>query len=491
MDSIYKGYPFGTILLWRTKTQLVQERNLGPFMVPEPTADYPIDYVLDGQQRLTSILGVFATDLNKIEDVEWKDIYFDVNATGDNQVAQFLALDPSEVEVGRHFPLNILFNSSAYRAATNSFGVDLAKRVDDLQKRFQKAQFPVSMVETEEIQKIAIVFERINRKGVPLDTFQLLTAWTWSEDFELKRQFEELAGELEPFGFHGVGEDIDLLLRCTAAVLLNKESAESLLTVRAGDVRAALPRVKMGVKGAVDFLKQNMMIQKLDNMPHPTALIPLVAFFEGDDSRQSALTGDQVKILREWFWRTVFSQRYSSGTKRNLEADISEARKLREGNSALGGFDVNISTSTFTERRFNSGTVNTKTFILMLAAQNPRSIVNGARISVGDVLAAGNKSEFHHLYPQAFLKEKQVPAAKINALANYCILSSADNKRVGGGAPSAYRTKLTDQLDLVLKENLIPMELFADDYESFLKKRSLLLVDAAYDLMGRPNPLRF
>jgi hypothetical protein len=187
----------------------------------------------------------------------------------------------------------------------------------------------------------------------------------------------------------------------------------------------------------------------------------------------------------------VFSQRYSSGTKRNLEADISEARKLREGNSALGGFDVNISTSTFTERRFNSGTVNTKTFILMLAAQNPRSIVNGARISVGDVLAAGNKSEFHHLYPQAFLKEKQVPAAKINALANYCILSSADNKRVGGGAPSAYRTKLTDQLDLVLKENLIPMELFADDYESFLKKRSLLLVDAAYDLMGRPNPLRF
>ena len=76
MDSIYKDYPFGSVLLWRTKQQLRQERNLGPFKVPEPTADYPIDYVLDGQQRLTSILGVFATDLPRNEDIDWKDIFF-------------------------------------------------------------------------------------------------------------------------------------------------------------------------------------------------------------------------------------------------------------------------------------------------------------------------------------------------------------------------------------------------------------------------------
>lgn len=31
MDSLYKGYPFGSILLWRTRSQLKHERNLGPF----------------------------------------------------------------------------------------------------------------------------------------------------------------------------------------------------------------------------------------------------------------------------------------------------------------------------------------------------------------------------------------------------------------------------------------------------------------------------
>jgi Protein of unknown function DUF262 len=56
LDSIYKGYPFGSLLFWRTKQQLATERTLGTFTLPAPQADYPIDYVLDGQQRLTSNL---------------------------------------------------------------------------------------------------------------------------------------------------------------------------------------------------------------------------------------------------------------------------------------------------------------------------------------------------------------------------------------------------------------------------------------------------
>jgi hypothetical protein len=450
MDSIYKGYPFGSVLLWRTKYQLTQERNLGPFQVPEPTADYPIDYVLDGQQRLTSILGVFATDLPKTEDIEW--------------------------------------NSVAYRAATKDFDAALAGRVDDLQKRFQQAQFPLSMVETEEKQRIAIVFERINRKGVPLDTFQLLTAWTWSEDFELKQQFEELAGELEPFGFNGVGEDTDLLLRCTAAVLSGKESAESLLTVGGAEVRHALPRIKKGIHSAIDFLQLNLEIQKLDNLPYSTSLIPLVAFFEGEESAQPSLTHEQVQVLKQWFWRTAFSRRYSSGTKRNLEADIREAKKLKGGASTLGSFDVNLSPSMFTERKFISGTVDTKTFILMLAAQKPKSIVNGGDISIGEVLAAGNKSEFHHLFPQAHLRANKVTAGRINSLANFCILSAADNKKLGGKKPSEYRPKLAKNVDLLLPSNLIPPSLFADDYQPFLSERGKLLTHAAYELMGRKTP---
>ena len=59
MDSIFKGYPIGTVLFWRTKEKLSYDRDLGPFTLPEPKKEYPIDYVLDGQQRLTSIFSTF------------------------------------------------------------------------------------------------------------------------------------------------------------------------------------------------------------------------------------------------------------------------------------------------------------------------------------------------------------------------------------------------------------------------------------------------
>ena len=69
MDSIYKKYPFGVLLFWRTKERLRSERTLGPFELPKPRDEYPIDYVLDGQQRITSIFAVFQTDLIVPEDV--------------------------------------------------------------------------------------------------------------------------------------------------------------------------------------------------------------------------------------------------------------------------------------------------------------------------------------------------------------------------------------------------------------------------------------
>ena len=80
MDSIYKAFPFGSLLLWQSKERLDTERDLGPFKVPDLKEDYPVFYVLDGQQRITSIFGVFQHDLEPTEDANWLDVFFDLNA---------------------------------------------------------------------------------------------------------------------------------------------------------------------------------------------------------------------------------------------------------------------------------------------------------------------------------------------------------------------------------------------------------------------------
>ena len=45
LDSIYKGFPIGTVILWKTDTRLKTEKRLGLFELPEPQKDYPVNYV--------------------------------------------------------------------------------------------------------------------------------------------------------------------------------------------------------------------------------------------------------------------------------------------------------------------------------------------------------------------------------------------------------------------------------------------------------------
>ena len=192
MDSIYKRYPFGSLLFWRTREKLKFERDLGPFVLPEPKADYPVDYVLDGQQRVTSIFGVFQNELKMENKNSWLNIYFDTKAESGAQDTQFVALSESEADPNRYFPLKALFDTVAYRNATKNLKDEEAKRIDEMQSVFKEMRVPVQYSDTEDRATVAIIFERVNRQGVELDTLQLLSAWTWSEEFALQEQFSDL-----------------------------------------------------------------------------------------------------------------------------------------------------------------------------------------------------------------------------------------------------------------------------------------------------------
>ena len=213
MDSLYKGYPIGAVLLWRTKEKLVNERQLGRFILPEPTKDYPIDYVLDGQQRLTSIFSVFQTDLTPEDDLDWQDIYYIIDKNHQSKDTQFVPLSADDVDPLKHFPLSVLFDSVKYRRATENLDDETKQEIDKLQEIFKEITIPVQMMETDDKSIVAIVFERVNRTGVPLNSFQLLTAWSWSTDFDLQEKLDELSEELTGCGFDGIAEDQNLLLK--------------------------------------------------------------------------------------------------------------------------------------------------------------------------------------------------------------------------------------------------------------------------------------
>jgi uncharacterized protein with ParB-like and HNH nuclease domain len=62
LDSVYKGYPIGSILLWLTNEKLASERQIGDLEISERPDEYPTNYLLDGQQRLSSLCGALFWD---------------------------------------------------------------------------------------------------------------------------------------------------------------------------------------------------------------------------------------------------------------------------------------------------------------------------------------------------------------------------------------------------------------------------------------------
>ena len=57
LDSIVRNYPIGSVLLWQSRQELRSENRIADLEIDLPKPDYPVNYLLDGQQRLSSVCG--------------------------------------------------------------------------------------------------------------------------------------------------------------------------------------------------------------------------------------------------------------------------------------------------------------------------------------------------------------------------------------------------------------------------------------------------
>ncbi|HET6506032.1 MAG TPA: DUF262 domain-containing protein [Baekduia sp.] len=480
MDSLYKRYPVGSLLLWRTQHRLLRENRLGVFELPPPDRDYPVDYVLDGQQRLTSLFSTFQRSLQPTDpdDDTWLPIFYDFAAQDDAQESRFVALRPEEVVEGQHFPLSVFFDAVAFSRATRSLSEGANEEIVKVQQRFLETLIPVETFENEDRAVVAIVFERVNRMGIELDVFQLLTAWTWSDEFDLQQRFAELASEFSDFGFEEIGDDSDLMLRCTAAVLKQDPRPAALVDMNGSDVRAAFDQVAESIRRAIDFVRTNFHVRHVKLLPYPALLVPLAAYFS--ERAGQPVSNADYEVLRRWFWRSCFSHRFSGNPQRNLRRDIVEAVRLRRGEpSDLDSIGGAPDSRFYVAHRFNIRTVASKTLILQMAHFHPRSFLSGELVALERVLSEPNRSEYHHCFPRARLLALGMPDSAINVLANIAMISRAENRTISDKLPSEYRSLMPDDAVAILDAAGIPETLFDDDYETFIGQRCQLLAERA------------
>ncbi|MDB5158808.1 MAG: hypothetical protein JWR50_3515, partial [Mucilaginibacter sp.] len=240
LDSIVNDFPIGSVLLWETNEDLPSKRNIGGYNLPESKAEYPINYVLDGQQRITSIFGVFSFGL-EYDDPETSinvfDVYYDL------ALSKFINIKDLNVN-NKYFPLKLVFDNYSFNTHLQDYKFDSeeTKEAVRLQALFQDYDVPMVTIKKRTKGEVGIIFERINNTGTPLSTLDLMIAWTWMEDFHLKEKFAEIYESLENKNFGNTKDKI--LLQCLSAILKQTTKTSEILTLDPELVRSTIDLLK-------------------------------------------------------------------------------------------------------------------------------------------------------------------------------------------------------------------------------------------------------
>ena len=486
MDSIYRGYPFGSLLLWRTRERLKTEKNMAGFELPNPEEEYPLNYVLDGQQRITSLFTTFQTELKAPEtSVEWLPIYYNFLAQKEGNASPFIALKKEEVNPEQHFPLSSFFNAIEFFKLANKLTTEQQDEIVRVQDKFKSILIPIETYQGSERRNVATVFERINRQGVHLNTFQLLSAWTWSDEFDLEKRFREMGDNFDSFGFQSITEESDLIMKCMSAILCDDPNPTTLIDKTGAEIRNSFDKIEKALERTIDFLDAEFHIKEVRFLPYYSQLIPLAAFFAELDGKP--YTMEQAARLSQWFWRTTFTLRYHGNPSQKVKDDTIESKKLAANQeNSLGTFAAQIDPQFYTSNTFNVRTVATKAFILQLAHRKPRSFISGQLIDLSTTLSTLNRREYHHCFPKNHLRKTRRSQVlyQENSLANFAFLSKSENIQISDRAPSAYRELMAANISEIEESQLIPASLFEDEWVKFMKDRSRKLSDDAKVLMG-------
>ena len=480
LDSIANNYPVGSLLLWRTKNSLAVERNIGAFKLPDTDDMSPTDYVLDGQQRMTVIYSA----LGATEEQDGFDAVYDLNEN------EFMEA-PTEFSPTQ-FPLRIIYNTTKllnFRSGLVSHpdAEILQTRLDGLIDVITNYRIPVVTLKELTVEEVCPIFERINSSGTRLSTYDLMVAATWTENFDLNDEAQNIAASLRPKGFDDI--DGNTVLKCLSAIKhkgIKKEQVLSLRSLSKPEMDQLVENAKEALLKTVDLLSTEFKIYSWDFLPYEAMAIILSYIY----SKRKTLDLEDVRRVRQWFWLSAFSERYRGASESFISQDLESIDAfVIEGEDPKRSFGTVPTARTFKNLSFRSNNSRSRALIILLALNAPRNLTNGALIDPEVALSHYNKKQFHHIYPKAYLKREESPGEH-NSLANYCMLAASENNAISDSPPYIYLPELVETLggdaEAVFGSNFMPSPRTTDyanlDYPEFLEARANILVEAVEKL---------
>lgn len=491
MDSIYKGFPIGSFFYWKAERRYVTLfRDVTGISLPPPAPDSELYFILDGQQRLTSIWAAY--NGSTIDGKSYATICLNLD-----KAAKYEEGDPEtrrEIKVFEHaepdaqafISLHDILSENVltYDRIRDNLPPEKKQTLSKARDRFRNYPFSVVKVFNLELEDAVEVFQRINQGGKRLTRFQLVAANCWSESFDLAKSVAEFNKRVRLRTDFEYVEDITFV-QAMALVEFGQCKTEHELKLSSDKVKELWPRVSKAIGDTIDWMRDNYGVIRGDMIPYHAMLAVLACYF----SEHGTNVPLEHKIwIDRWFWRSAFSERYVQAQTSKMATDAKAIKELIEGKTDPPNYPLTISKESILSMKINRSSGAARNAILcLLARMKPKHFVTGADVSLAkDHFSEIKDPNAHHIFPRNFLKKVlKRRVDDVHLLPNFCYLPADLNNKIKDRPPSEYFVEFkgadgsNPYFEDSLRSQLLPSApdspIWIDDYDGFLQQRTDLI----------------
>jgi uncharacterized protein with ParB-like and HNH nuclease domain len=237
IDSILKGFPIGTFIFWKTKEELKSYKEVGNHTLPDtPKGDY-VQYILDGQQRITSLYairkGIRITKDGK--EIDYRDIFINLDYDSESD-EQIVVTEKQEGE--RYISVHQVLTIDITDLEDDFPERETRRLIEAYKRKLINYSFSSITIKDYPIEIACEVFSRINTGGKALTVFEIMVAKTYDEKkgFDLVERYELLCyGSddekkcLDTAKFETLPESI--IIQCVAAITFRAVRGKDILKI--------------------------------------------------------------------------------------------------------------------------------------------------------------------------------------------------------------------------------------------------------------------
>jgi len=475
--SVLRGYFVGSLLLLRC------DRDKPPF---SPTLlrgakslyteNKPELLLLDGQQRLTSLIyALTAPDLplkgTKLRRWFFIDLDKLVNDPDDDDIV----IERSVRDIGelhtpeaqfaqRILPCTALLKTDGYYKWRDKFEDWLRSQHPEQESTFRNTWRPawqeiidhfhgfnVPLVElprvddsdADSIGRVCAIFEKLNSTGVDLSVYDLLTARLYRSKIALHKLWDDACDD-NPLLDEWSGGKADtnkfgvLVLRTLALLRDLDPKPKMLISLKPEgfeeDWRRAARAMNRALEIATAIHEDGMGVFHRNWLPN-FGLLPVLAALRAE-IEDNNLGETERRHIRQWYWCSVFLERYSSAVESKSRKDYSEFHKHWFSNGLTPTiFDEarRIASAEFSIRSATSNASGIYCGVFcLLAKQGARDWSRGEHIELQSL-------QDHHIFPKDYLKRHGIATGdRTNTVVNRTLIADQTNNKIRAKAPAGY-----------------------------------------------------